>query len=414
MKTFLLIAVLFGVTATLKSQQIYIEGGQTLSNFKFEDSQGNTLDNLQATHNTFLKLGYRANILTRNLYIDALATYNGYGSEGSDRAVDNYFAWDLTYLGLNVGPDYEFYKPGNFTFYLKGEASVEFLVRGAQTLNNQVYKLTGEEDFNSPIYMLRGGLGARYKISEKVSVFTQYSYGWGGPFKNGSGNLKIKAHNFGVGLLVDLAATESTSPGFESTQMIQLQDDLKETLKRINVLEKKAEHVDELEQELEAKDAEMKTLKDTLVSVLFDFSDKGLKVDLHDNKIYVTLDNDMLFGPGSWVFEENGTTAVNALAGVLAKNPDVDILIEGHTDNQPYRGSGNIQNNWELSTKRAAAVVEILAKNQNINPSNLTAAGRGEYAPIATNATREGRAKNRRIEVIISPKLDEVFKILTN
>lgn len=414
MKKYLLIALLLGAITALRSQQIYLEGGQVLSNFKFEDSQGNLLNNLNTTQNSFIKLGYRMNILTKNLYLNTLLTYNGYGSEGSDRTVDNYFAWDLSYLGLSVSPDYEFYRKGNFTFLANGGGSVEFLIRGAQTLNNQVYPLIGEENFDSPIGMLRAGLGVRYKISEKVDVFTQYNYGWGGPLKSNTEKLRIRAHNFGIGLLVNLSATETPSKGFENTQVNQLQDDLKETLKRINVLEKEAKRVDELETELKARDTEMKVLRDTLTTVLFDYSDKGLNVDLRENKIYITLDNDMLFRSGSWELESGGISAVNALAKVLAENPDVDILIEGHTDNQPYKGSGNIRNNWELSTKRAAAIVEILAQNEKINPSNLTAAGRGEYDPIASNATKEGRAKNRRIEVIISPQLDEVYKILKN
>jgi len=124
------------------------------------------------------------------------------------------------------------------------------------------------------------------------------------------------------------------------------------------------------------------------------------------------MNADMLFESGSWVLGKEGVEAVEALGRGLVMNPNTSILIEGHTDNKPYRGNGNIKDNWDLSIKRATAVVEVLKRNPDIDPRNLTAAGRGEHAPIATNETIEGRAKNRRIEVIITPKLDEVIKIL--
>ncbi len=98
----------------------------------------------------------------------------------------------------------------------------------------------------------------------------------------------------------------------------------------------------------------------------------------------------------------------------MADNPDIAILIEGHTDNVPYAGNGQLSGNWDLSTKRATAIVNILRENSSINPENLTAAGRGEYAPVATNDTAEGKAKNRRIEVILTPKFDEITKLLND
>ena len=97
---------------------------------------------------------------------------------------------------------------------------------------------------------------------------------------------------------------------------------------------------------------------------------------------------------------------------VLANNPEIAVLIEGHTDNDPFSGNGHIANNWDLSTKRATAIVKILSENKNIKLENLTAAGRGEYAPVALNNTTDGKAKNRRIEVVLTPKLDEISKLL--
>ena len=124
------------------------------------------------------------------------------------------------------------------------------------------------------------------------------------------------------------------------------------------------------------------------------------------------MENKLLFESGSWAVGSQGRRAVQQLGTVLADNPDISILIEGHTDNVPYKGSGPLSGNWDLSTKRATAIVYILRENPSINPENLTAAGRGEYAPIASNDTPEGRAKNRRIEVVLTPKLDEITKLL--
>ncbi|MBE7640828.1 OmpA family protein [Salegentibacter sp. BLCTC] len=177
-------------------------------------------------------------------------------------------------------------------------------------------------------------------------------------------------------------------------------------------LDARSRRVDELESLIAAKDAKMNALKDAISKALTNFEGKGLTVEQRDGKVYVSMENKLLFSSGSWAVNAEGRQAVNQLGKVLAQNPDIAVLIEGHTDNVPYRGSGTLKDNWDLSTKRATSIVQILKENNNIDPQNLTAAGRGEYAPIATNDTAEGKAKNRRIEVILTPKLDEVTKLL--
>jgi len=167
-----------------------------------------------------------------------------------------------------------------------------------------------------------------------------------------------------------------------------------------------------LESIIAAKDASMKALKDAISRALTDFEGKGLTVEQRNGKVYISMENKLLFESGSWAVGVQGKRAVQQLGTVLADNPDIAILIEGHTDNVPYTGNGQLTGNWDLSTKRATAIVNILRENEKINPENLTAAGRGEYAPIASNETAEGRAKNRRIEVILTPKLDEITKLL--
>ncbi|MGK0254736.1 MAG: chemotaxis protein MotB [Mariniflexile sp.] len=177
-------------------------------------------------------------------------------------------------------------------------------------------------------------------------------------------------------------------------------------------LQDRSNRVNELEKVISDKDAAMSALKDAISKALTDFEGKGLTVEQRDGKVYVSMENKLLFSSGSWAVGTEGRRAVQQLGSVLGNNPDIAVLIEGHTDNVPFQGNGSIVGNWDLSTKRATAIVSILRENAAINAENLTAAGRGEFAPIATNDTPEGKAKNRRIEVILTPKLDELSRLL--
>jgi chemotaxis protein MotB len=188
----------------------------------------------------------------------------------------------------------------------------------------------------------------------------------------------------------------------ESKRLEQLKKDLASRSKR----------VEELESILASKDAKMKSLKDAISAALTNFEGNGLTVEHRDGKVYVSMENKLLFESGSWSVNPRGREAVLQLGKVLAKNPEIAVLIEGHTDNVAYGGNGPLKDNWDLSTKRATAIVTILSSNQKIIKENLTAAGRSEFAPIDSNASFEGRAKNRRIEVILTPKLDEISKLL--
>lgn len=204
-------------------------------------------------------------------------------------------------------------------------------------------------------------------------------------------------------LLAKLEAKEQALAS-ESARLEKLKRELKD----------RSERVAELENVIAIKDASMKALKDAISTALTNFEGKGLTVEQRDGKVYVSMENKLLFQSGSWSVGSEGRKAVRQLANVLAENPDIAILIEGHTDNVPYKGNAQLSGNWDLSTKRATAIVNILRENTSINPENLTAAGRGEYAPIASNDTTEGRTKNRRIEVILTPKLDEISKLLND
>jgi chemotaxis protein MotB len=177
-------------------------------------------------------------------------------------------------------------------------------------------------------------------------------------------------------------------------------------------LQASSQRLAELEGLMAAKDASMKKLKETLSKALNSFEGKGLTVQQKNGKVYVSMENKLLFSSGSWAVGAEGRRAVVEVGKVLGSNPDISVLIEGHTDDDAYGGSGPIADNWDLSTKRATAIVNIIAENKSVNKQNLTAAGRSEYAPLASNSTAEGKAKNRRIEIILTPKLDEISKML--
>ncbi len=190
----------------------------------------------------------------------------------------------------------------------------------------------------------------------------------------------------------------------ERTRLDKLQRDL----------EARSQRVDELESLIAAKDAKMQALKNAISKALRNFEGKGLTVEERNGKVYISMENKLLFESGSWAVGSQGRKAVKQLGKVLAQNSDIAVLIEGHTDNVPYTGNAQLSGNWDLSTKRATAIVNILLENNQIDPQNLTAAGRGEYAPVASNDSGEGKSKNRRIEVILTPKLDEITKLLND
>ena len=204
-------------------------------------------------------------------------------------------------------------------------------------------------------------------------------------------------------LLAQLEAKELALAA-ENDRLLKLEADMQERSQRIA----------ELELLITSKDQAMRDLKNAISSALTAFEGKGLTVEQRNGKVYVSMENKLLFKSGSWAIGSEGRIAIEQLGSVLADNPEIAVLIEGHTDNDPFSSGGQIANNWDLSTKRATAIVQILSENASINPESLTAAGRGEYAPITSNDDTEGKAKNRRIEVILTPKLDEISKLLNN
>ena len=169
--------------------------------------------------------------------------------------------------------------------------------------------------------------------------------------------------------------------------------------------------VAELEQIIADKDAAVRALRDRVKAALTGFEDKGIQVEMRNGRVYVSMEAELLFASGSSTVGSEGKKAVVQLAKVLETQSDLTILVEGHTDSDPIK-TATIKDNWDLSVSRATAVVRLMQESSTIDPSILTAAGRGEYFPIADNSTAEGKAKNRRIEVILTPNLDQLFEIL--
>jgi chemotaxis protein MotB len=179
-------------------------------------------------------------------------------------------------------------------------------------------------------------------------------------------------------------------------------------------LKKRETRVNELEAVLKKKDQASADLKKKLQDALFNFENKGLTITQKNGKVYVSLDESLLFSSGKTAVEPKGVEALKNVAKVLEQNADINIVVEGHTDDVPMKGTGDIKDNWDLSVMRATSVTKILLQNSTTDPKRITSAGRGEFFPIDAAKTPEARKKNRRTEIILTPKLDELFKVLEN
>jgi chemotaxis protein MotB len=178
-------------------------------------------------------------------------------------------------------------------------------------------------------------------------------------------------------------------------------------------LEKRNAKLVELQKILDAQKKIAADLKNKVSDALLGFENNGLTVTNKNGKVYVSLEEKLLFKTASWDIDANGKSALKKLAGVLEKNPDIQITIEGHTDNVPYNPSGSqLKDNWDLSVKRATTVVRVLLEGSNIDPKRLTAAGHSEYMPVDSRNTSDARQKNRRTDVVLTPDLTELYKLI--
>jgi chemotaxis protein MotB len=168
-----------------------------------------------------------------------------------------------------------------------------------------------------------------------------------------------------------------------------------------------------MEKILDAQKRIVQDLKAKVSEALMGFENNGLTVSMKNGKVYVSLDEKLLFKSASWDIDANGRNALKKLAGVLERNPDIQVTIEGHTDNVPYNpGSGQLKDNWDLSVKRATTVVRVLLEGSKIDAKRLTASGRSQYVPVDQNNTSEAKQKNRRTDIVLTPDLTELYQLI--
>jgi chemotaxis protein MotB len=187
-----------------------------------------------------------------------------------------------------------------------------------------------------------------------------------------------------------------------SSEITKLSGDLAAREKRLK----------EVEEVLRKRDEATNALKEKLQQALLGFTKNGLTVEIKNGKVYVSLTDKLLFPSGSIIIDEKGKQALTQLANVLKQQPEINIAVEGHTDNQKINNLGQIKDNWDLSVLRATSVVRYLTENEKVESVRMTATGKGEFQPLGTNANADGRSKNRRIEIVLSPKLDELYNLI--
>jgi chemotaxis protein MotB len=177
-------------------------------------------------------------------------------------------------------------------------------------------------------------------------------------------------------------------------------------------LKKREARLKEVEDALRKRDEATNALRDKLQKALLGFQQNGLTVDIRNGKVYVSLTDKLLFPSGSIIIDAHGKMALQQLAAVLNKETDINIAVEGHTDDKKVINLGQIKDNWDLSVLRSTSVCRYLTETEKIDPKRLTATGTSEYQPVDPDNTNEARAKNRRIEIILTPKLDELYNLI--
>ena len=174
----------------------------------------------------------------------------------------------------------------------------------------------------------------------------------------------------------------------------------------------KARRMDDLNRKLDAQTAALTGLRKKVADALTGFRSDELTVTMKEGKVYVSLQENLLFKSGSAEVDPKGKEALGKLSQVLNANPDIGVMVEGHTDTIPLASGGRFKDNWELSTARATSIVRIMTVDHKVDPDRVTAAGRGEWIPVASNRESEGRAKNRRTEIILTPDLKELYELI--
>lgn len=189
-----------------------------------------------------------------------------------------------------------------------------------------------------------------------------------------------------------------------------LADKQAELAKKERMLKNREERLKMLEEIVRKQDELMNALSNRVKDALMGFNADELSVEMRDGKVYVSMSDKLLFRSASAAVESKGVEALQKIADVMISNTDIDMAIEGHTDSIPIK-TNRFKDNWDLSVARSVSVVRIL-EGKGVDPKRVTASGKGEFTPIGDNSTKEGRARNRRTEIVLSPKLDELMQVL--
>ncbi len=190
-------------------------------------------------------------------------------------------------------------------------------------------------------------------------------------------------------------------------------DSLRTDLDKITAdVEKKNADIAELQRALAQRDSVSRALRERVSDAMFGFEGKGLSVHQKDGRVYVSLDEKLLFQPGKYDVDSKGKEAILALSKVLVQHPEINVEVEGHTDDVPMKGTGQIKDNWDLSVMRATAIVRLLTTAGKLDPKRVTASGRGEYFPLDPAKTPAARQKNRRTEIILIPQISQVLDLI--
>jgi chemotaxis protein MotB len=233
-------------------------------------------------------------------------------------------------------------------------------------------------------------------------------------------NAKCQTSNKGDAERIRLLEAQLADSKANSNQVLnQLKDlsvisgsqaeSIKKSLDNIGV---KDAYIKDLQSAINRKDSMNMALVINLKSAIGNLEDQDINVKVDKGVVYVDISDKMLFKSGSYDITDRASEVLGKVAKVIINQPDIEFMVEGHTDNKPYTGAGVIVDNWDLSVKRATSVVRVLQTKYKVPANRMTAAGRGEYMPIASNDTKEGNATNRRTRIVILPQLDQFFKLL--
>ena len=208
----------------------------------------------------------------------------------------------------------------------------------------------------------------------------------------------------------------SAEIGTLMTELQQARNDLNQREDKLReaerALQERNARLIELQEALRQKEEAVNRLRQTVTNALTGFTNNGLTVFEKNGKVYVSLEEQLLFKSGQWEVDPRGQQALRDLAAVLAQNPDINVMVEGHTDDVPMRGANQVRDNWDLSVMRATAVTKVLLQNKQIAPDRIIAAGRSEYLPLDPEKSADARRKNRRTEIILTPRLDELLRLI--